>query len=110
MKWRLVGSIHGSLCVGRFIGELYKQRMLLESIMHECVVKLLRANDQDSLECLCRLLATIGKDIDNDEKKVCCLPTSTSKLYLVHNFLVDEHHCGQGYFGDLILSIVNDTQ
>ncbi|ELU17393.1 hypothetical protein CAPTEDRAFT_19755 [Capitella teleta] len=48
----------------RFIGELYKLDVLLEKIMHECVHKLLKAKDEESMECLCGLLTTIGKKID----------------------------------------------
>ncbi|KAJ8360467.1 hypothetical protein SKAU_G00169920 [Synaphobranchus kaupii] len=48
----------------KFIGELFKLKMLTEAIMHDCVVKLLKNHDTESLECLCRLLTTIGKDLD----------------------------------------------
>lgn len=44
--------------------------MLTEAIMHDCVVKLLKNHDQESLECLCRLLTTIGKDLDFEKAKV----------------------------------------
>ena len=39
--------------------------------MHQCILKLLKSADEDSYECLCRLLATIGKDIDHEKAKVC---------------------------------------
>ncbi|XP_061147126.1 eukaryotic translation initiation factor 4 gamma 3 isoform X3 [Syngnathus typhle] len=48
----------------KFIGELFKLKMLTEAIMHDCVLKLLKNHDEESLECLCRLLTTIGKDLD----------------------------------------------
>ena len=54
----------------RFIGELFKLKMLTENIMHDCLFKLLRAKDEESLECLCRLLSTIGKELDSDKAKV----------------------------------------
>lgn len=38
--------------------------MLTEAIMHECIRKLLSQGDEESLECLCRLLKTIGKELD----------------------------------------------
>ena len=57
-------------CWCRFIGELYKLRMLTETIMHDCLFKLLRSCDEDSLECLCQLLMTIGQDLDNKQSKV----------------------------------------
>lgn len=55
--------------------------MLTEAIMHDCVVKLLKNHDEESLECLCRLLTTIGKDLDFEKAKVrqrrtCCPPLS----------------------------------
>jgi translation initiation factor 4G len=62
-KRRSLGNI-------RFIGELYKLRMLTEAIMHECLMKLLRSNDEDSLECLCQLLTTIGQELDNKQSKL----------------------------------------
>ncbi|XP_061684261.1 eukaryotic translation initiation factor 4 gamma 1-like isoform X4 [Syngnathoides biaculeatus] len=53
----------------KFIGELFKLKMLTEVIMHECIVKLLKNHDEESLECLCRLLSTIGKDLDFGKAK-----------------------------------------
>ena len=57
----------------RFIGELYKLKMLTVRIMHECVNKLLVPNPneslearEESLECLCKLLTTVGKDLDEE--------------------------------------------
>ncbi|XP_067140206.1 eukaryotic translation initiation factor 4 gamma 3-like isoform X2 [Centruroides vittatus] len=52
----------------KFIGELFKLHMLTASIMHECLKKLLHRGDEDSLECLCRLLTTIGKELDTEKK------------------------------------------
>ncbi len=48
----------------RFIGELYKLKMLTARIMHECVNRLLREADEETLECLCRLLTTVGKELE----------------------------------------------
>uniref|UniRef100_UPI00398F0702 eukaryotic translation initiation factor 4 gamma 1-like isoform X2 n=1 Tax=Pristiophorus japonicus TaxID=55135 RepID=UPI00398F0702 len=53
----------------KFIGELFKLKMLTEPIMHDCIVKLLKNHDAESLECLCRLLTTIGKDLDFEKAK-----------------------------------------
>lgn len=44
--------------------------MLTEVIMHDCIVKLLKNHDEESLECLCKLLSTIGKDLDFEKAKV----------------------------------------
>lgn len=46
-------------------------QMLTENIMHDCVVKLLKSNDEEAFECLCKLLVTIGKDLDHAKAKVC---------------------------------------
>jgi len=54
----------------RFIGELYKLGMLTARIMHECVRKLLAVDpsDEESLECLCRLVTTVGQNLDIETK------------------------------------------
>ena len=45
--------------------------MLSETIMHECVVRLLRSPiDEESLECFTRLITTTGKDLDHPQAKV----------------------------------------
>lgn len=64
-KNRMLGNI-------RFIGELYKCKMLTEKIMHECVIKLLgdvKNPDLDEVECLVKLLTAIGKLIDHPKSK-----------------------------------------
>ena len=38
--------------------------MLTARIMHECVKRLLKEIDEESLECLCRLLTTVGKELE----------------------------------------------
>ena len=53
----------------RFIGELFKLKMLTPLIMHDCVFKLLSSKDEESLECLCKLLRTIGKELDTEKAK-----------------------------------------
>lgn len=73
MKGRMLGNI-------RFIGELYRKGMLQERIMHECIMKLMgvkpandtlepanpnNAPDEESVESLCKLLATMGKDLES---------------------------------------------
>ncbi|CAH0479591.1 unnamed protein product [Peronospora belbahrii] len=53
----------------RFVGELFKQRMLRSRIMHECVGILfgdITAPDEESLECLCNLLSTIGQAFESN--------------------------------------------
>lgn len=53
IRRRAVGTV-------RFIGELYKSEMLIANIMHKCILLLLQIEDEESLECLCKLLTTIG--------------------------------------------------
>merc|ERR1719445_2217660 len=53
----------------RFIGELYKLQMVTVRIMHECVKKLLKTRDEESLECLCTLLTTVGQVLDQETKQ-----------------------------------------
>lgn len=48
----------------RFVGELFKLRMIKSRIMHQCVANLFGDTenpDEESLECLTNLLATIGQ-------------------------------------------------
>jgi len=49
----------------RFIGELYKREMLTVRIMHECIRRLIQKKDEESLECLCRLVTTVGKHLED---------------------------------------------
>ncbi|XP_044002800.1 eukaryotic translation initiation factor 4 gamma 3-like isoform X2 [Aphidius gifuensis] len=58
LRMKSVGNI-------RFIGELYKQDMLRVAIMHTCIKHLLTTPDEDNLECLCKLLTTIGKTMES---------------------------------------------
>lgn len=65
-KRRSLGNI-------RFIGELFKLQMLTESIMYDCIERLLKQDsDEENIECLCRLLTTIGKELDK--------PTNAPKM------------------------------
>ncbi|KAJ8971141.1 hypothetical protein NQ314_000873 [Rhamnusium bicolor] len=65
LRMKSVGNI-------RFIGELFKQNMLTVSIMQRCLKNLLDNKDEESLECLCKLLTTIGKELET--KNVCLNP------------------------------------
>ena len=53
----------------RFIGELYKLNMLSDRIMHQCIVKLVKDKHDDSYECLCKLMTTIGEKLEMAERK-----------------------------------------
>jgi translation initiation factor 4G len=56
----------------RFIGELYKESMLTERIMHECIKKLIgefQHPEEENVEALCKLMSTIGHMIDHAKAK-----------------------------------------
>ncbi|CAF1568012.1 unnamed protein product, partial [Rotaria magnacalcarata] len=49
-----------------FLGELFKLQMLTDTIMHDCIEYLLSdKSNEESIECLCCLLRTIGKELDD---------------------------------------------
>lgn len=58
LRRRSVGTV-------RFIGELYRQNMLLTSIMEWCVQVLLNIRTEEKLECLCKLLTTVGQKMEH---------------------------------------------
>ncbi|XP_056649007.1 eukaryotic translation initiation factor 4 gamma 1-like isoform X1 [Diorhabda sublineata] len=60
LRMKSVGNI-------RFIGELFKQNMLTVKIMMRCLENLLENKDEESYECLCKLLTTIGKELDANQ-------------------------------------------
>nr|CAD7255788.1 unnamed protein product [Timema shepardi] len=60
IRMKSVGNI-------RFIGELFKLQMLTAGIMIRCIKHLLSEGDEESLECLCKLLTTIGKDLETKQ-------------------------------------------
>ena len=64
IRRRAVGTVH-------FIGELYKIEMLTTKIMVSCVSHLLDPAmcSEETLECLCKLLTTIGKRIEQSDKR-----------------------------------------
>ena len=66
IRRRAVGTVH-------FIGELYKIEMLTSRIMVSCISHLLDPAmcSEETLECLCKLLTTIGKRLEKlDPRKV----------------------------------------
>jgi len=62
MRRRSLGNI-------RFISELYNLSMLQGQIMFSIIGKLVKAVDEESLECLCRLLATSGARLEKEVSK-----------------------------------------
>ncbi|KAL5490853.1 hypothetical protein EMCRGX_G016045 [Ephydatia muelleri] len=66
-----MASRHQSLGNIRFIGELYKLKILSDSIIHECMIRLLKsASDEGSLECFTKLMTVTGKELDKEEAKL----------------------------------------
>ncbi|KAF8678962.1 ARM repeat-containing protein [Rhizoctonia solani] len=56
----------------RFIGELFKWRMLTERIIHACIQKLLSNvvnPEEEEIESLCELLTTVGQSLDTPKAK-----------------------------------------
>ncbi|KAJ3854735.1 armadillo-type protein [Lentinula lateritia] len=56
----------------KFVGELFKVRMLTERIMHECVKKLLgnaENPEKEEIESLCKLLITVGQVLDTPKAR-----------------------------------------
>lgn len=74
-KKRALGTV-------KFIGELFKLKMLSEVIMFHCITNLLKdPEDEESIECLTKLLFTVGKDLDNkNEANVRSLHVCTHTL------------------------------
>lgn len=67
LELELKRSKKKSLGNNRFIGELFKLDFLTERIMHSCIESLLKnSKDEDSLECMCKLLTTIGRKMDHE--------------------------------------------
>uniref|UniRef100_A0A1B6CCD2 MI domain-containing protein n=1 Tax=Clastoptera arizonana TaxID=38151 RepID=A0A1B6CCD2_9HEMI len=66
----------------RFIGELYKLQMLTSAIMFRCLQQLLKKPEEESLECLCKLLTTIGKDLEHAKESAQLQPIFSNMLSL----------------------------
>jgi translation initiation factor 4G len=75
-----------------FIGELFKLQMLTDTIMYDCIEYLLRdKSDEESLECLCRLLRTIGKELDGKANEKAANKQNLEKHYRELDNIVREH-------------------
>ncbi|XP_038216813.1 eukaryotic translation initiation factor 4 gamma 1-like [Zerene cesonia] len=62
VRMRSVGNV-------RFIGELYKLKMLTAKIMVFCMNHLIEKLEEEKLECLCKLLTTIGQQVESEVKE-----------------------------------------
>uniref|UniRef100_A0A672GE36 W2 domain-containing protein n=1 Tax=Salarias fasciatus TaxID=181472 RepID=A0A672GE36_SALFA len=58
-----------SIGLAKLIGELFKLKMLTVAIIFSCTFQLLKKQDEVSLEQLCTLLATVGKELDTNRAK-----------------------------------------
>ncbi|XP_078615245.1 eukaryotic translation initiation factor 4 gamma 3-like isoform X3 [Branchiostoma floridae x Branchiostoma japonicum] len=58
-----------ALAAVSLIGELFKLKLLSANLMHSCVQRLLKTCSEESLECLCLLLTTMGKELDLEQSK-----------------------------------------
>lgn len=56
--------LYFSLYVFRFIGELFKQKILTPNIMLYCIMNLVTKHIEEPVECLCNLLKTVGKELE----------------------------------------------
>ncbi|XP_035220060.1 eukaryotic translation initiation factor 4 gamma 2-like [Stegodyphus dumicola] len=68
-KHKMLGNI-------KFIGELGKQGLLHEAILHQCVQQLLAKKKRqtikdvaEDLECLCQIMKTVGHRLDTEKAK-----------------------------------------
>lgn len=50
-------------------GELYKLKMLTSKIMVYCMNYLIDKLEEEKLECLCKLLTTIGEQVESEVKE-----------------------------------------
>lgn len=83
LRKRAVGTVH-------FIGELYKIEMLTSKIMHSCITHLLDPSmcSEETLECLCKLLSTVGKRLEKlDKNKV-----DLSEFFVMLSKLADKNN------------------
>ncbi|KAK9888566.1 hypothetical protein WA026_000810 [Henosepilachna vigintioctopunctata] len=77
IRMRSVGNI-------RFIGELFKFGMLTTNIMMTCLNILLTTKDEESLECLCKLMTTVGKELEDSQQR------DLSKFFGIMQDIVDK--------------------
>ena len=82
IKKRTLGNI-------RLIGELYKKQMVQEKIVHVCITDLLQVKrgdefpSEESIEALCHLLATVGKQVDTAPRSKTLMDSYMKRLYML---------------------------
>jgi len=67
----------------RFIAELYKLNLIFGRILYNIIKKLLMYVDEESMECLCRLLTTCGSALEAEINK---MSESTRSQYQLDTF------------------------
>lgn len=64
-----------------FIGGLLNLKMILESIIHRCTLKGFKDECKSSLECLWKLLSTVGEGLDTEADRE---SRAVSNTYVKH--------------------------
>ncbi|XP_046633301.1 eukaryotic translation initiation factor 4G-like isoform X3 [Daphnia pulicaria] len=80
-----------STIITRFIGELFKYRVVSSNFLNSCMCRLLtraEIEDEESLDCLCILLSTVGKAVEyRVEMKEFPAISNLENLNIAFNFL-----------------------
>lgn len=74
----------------RFIGELFKQKMINPKIMLYCITNLVSQHSEEPLECLCNLFKTTGKELE----QVHILYTCCIQIKIYCEFMIKMIHLG----------------
>jgi translation initiation factor 4G len=85
----------------KLIGELYKLHMLRGNIMLQCIENLCNEKDDESLECLCALLKTIGEQI---EEEAATKTSKTNYTAVLDSFFVKMDKIANQQCSDVIAS------
>ena len=71
--------------------------MLTTNIMQRCIKDLLAEGDEESLECLCKLLTTIGKDLEIKNQVCCCCTESKLTICLIQTICLNPAGCPSSF-------------
>ena len=56
--------------------------------MHDCIFRLLKARDDESLLSLCQLITTVGAILDTDKAKVNAFMVVNNYCKFIYNYLM----------------------